>query len=288
MNIRGLFKQLSIDFIEGGHHHARSGWLQVRTCPFCRSGNYHLGYNTRAGYFNCWKCGSHSSFETLKALGASGKDAATISRERTNEAVGKRERKGLSEPSGRGPLMDAHCDYLRSRGFEPGELERIWHLEAIGIAARLAWRIYIPVELHSRRVSWTTRSISSRPEIKRYMSASVDEEAINHKDLLYGGDYCRHSCVIVEGPADVWAIGPGAVGLFGQDFSSAQVRRLVEIPNRFICFDNQVSAQARADELCSALSVFDGTTTNLTIDAKDPGEASEKELKLIRKVANLE
>jgi len=289
VNIRDLFRQLRVDFADGGHHHTRPGWVQLRVCPFCRSGNYHLGYNLGAGYFNCWKCGSHSIYDTLKELGASGQEAATFAKTKYREqGQADRVRKGLKEPGGRGPLLPAHREYLRSRGFDPDELAKVWQLEGIGISDRLAWTIYIPITLHSSRVSWTTRTISKRPDIKRYLSASVEEEAVNHKSVLYGGDFCRHSCVVVEGPTDAWAVGPGAVGVFGIDYSVAQVRKLAEIPNRCICFDSEPEAQKRAAELCDALSVFDGVTTNVVLDADDPGSASQREIELLRRAAKLD
>jgi hypothetical protein len=165
-------------------------------------------------------------------------------------------------------------------------LQQFWSLEGIGIASKLSWRIYIPIVFRNVRVSWTTRAIGTTVP-QRYISASAAEEALNHRDLIYGLDYCQHSIVIVEGPTDAWAIGPGAGALFGISFSVAQVRKLTEIPFRFVCFDSETAAQQRANDLCSQLACFPGRTCNIVLDAKDPGSASPKEIRRLRRLAKL-
>jgi hypothetical protein len=136
------------------------------------------------------------------------------------------------------------------------------------------------------QVSWTTRAIGDRVE-QRYISASAEEESVNIKHCVYGRDLCHHSVVIVEGPADAWAVGPGAGALFGTAFSQAQVNSLIDIPHRIVCFDSSPDAQARAEELAHQLSCFPGVTENAILDAKDPGCASAKEIALLRKIALL-
>jgi hypothetical protein len=188
----------------------------------------------------------------------------------------------------RGPLLAAHRAYLEDvRGFDSVELEKLWDIQGIGIAVRLQWRIYIPIALDNQKVSWTTRAITDKEGTQRYVSASAAEEAVNHRDIVYGIDYCLHSVVICEGPFDAWAVGPGGVCLFGIDFSSAQVRRLVRVPHRFVCFDSAPDAQRKALELCNQLCMFPGQTSNILLNAKDPAKASQKELQTLRRVAKL-
>lgn len=196
-------------------------------------------------------------------------------------AIGK-----LKEPKHRSPLMRAHREYLKFRNFDPDLLTRLWDLEGIGLSAKLAWRIYIPIILQGSRVSWTTRAIG--PNItQRYVSAAATEESIPHKDCIYGIDFACHSIVIVEGPADVWRIGPGAGGLFGTAFTASQVQLLSRFPFRYILFDNAASAQAQARCLAEQLSCFPGETTVLECDAKDPGELRPSEVRRLRKWAQL-
>lgn len=293
MRIQDILDELRIDYKEAGdHHHARPGWVQLRRCPFCSSQNYHLGYNLQARYFNCWKCGGHNGPKVLEALGLPRRKALSLfpalesagqveSRERTKIS--------LTEPEGRGPFGKIHRNYLLRRGFSMREistLENLWQVQAIRHAAKLSWRLYIPIIYRGAKVSWTTRAIGERVS-QRYISASAAEEVINHKNLVYGLDFCSHSIVICEGPVDAWKIGPGAGALFGTTFTTAQVKSLVSIPRRFVCFDSSPEAQRKANELASQLACFPGVTENLIIDAKDPGEASPKEIRQIRRAARL-
>ena len=114
----------------------------------------------------------------------------------------------------------------------------------------------------------------------------MDQEAVNHKTLIYGADFCRHAIVVVEGPLDTWAIGPGAGALCGTGFTRAQVLAISRFPVRAICFDALPDAQKTARELCNLLRVLPGETYNVVLDSKDPGEAlttNPRELRQLRK-----
>lgn len=286
MTAEELLGELRVEYISSGHHHCREGWVQLRTCPFCSSDNYHFGFNRAQQYFACWRCGGHGPAKTLKALGASPDLIRQFFQSRkyqffpTERPAGK-----LVEPKGRGPLKRVHREYLRSRGYDPDLLANLWDLEGIGLSPRLAWRIYIPVVQQGVRVSWTTRAIGKVPQ--RYLSASPAEESVPHKHCLYGADLCGHCVVIVEGPADAWRIGPGAVALFGTGYTTAQVRRLSRFPFRYVLFDNEVHAQQQAKKLAADLSCFAGKTTILQCDADDPGKMKRSELYQLKKLVGL-
>lgn len=289
MTAQELFDQMGVEYLEGGgHHHARSGWLQL-DCPICQSrGSYHLGYNLSTGHFSCWRHGGSHPIAILTRLGLPYADAKAFCDDKDLSPLQgpSRARKGLKEPPGHKPLHKAHRSYLIRRGFVPEEIERLWGIEGFGAAGRFAWRLYIPIIWQEQKVSWTTRAIGDKVE-QRYISASFEEESVNHKHICYGLDYCLHSVIVVEGPTDAWKIGPGAAALFGTAFSTAQVLKLARIPHRYICFDNSGPAQRHARKLAGELASFPGTTENIQIDAKDPGAASDRELKLLRKIAKL-
>lgn len=272
--------------VGSGHHHAREGWIQF-DCPFCGkdSGKFHMGFSIQRRSVNCYRCGPHRLIETLMEL-------TELSFPKLKSIVGdfyerlpQQERiKGkLTLPKGLGPLLKAHRLYLEGRGFDIETLEKLWHIQGIGIASKLAWRVFIPFILRGNVVSWLTRSIKELG--MRYWSASAEQEAINHKSLLYGEDYVRHTIIICEGPVDVWAIGPGSVATCGTSFTRAQIIKVAKYPRRVICFDNEPKAQKRARDLCDAISVFPGETHNVCLDSgKDPGSASSKELKRLRRL----
>lgn len=289
MKFEQVLTDLNIPYITEGHHHCRPGWLQL-DCPFCSPGwkHWRLGYNLAYRYLNCWSCGRQSLVEVLAhaadiSPGKAKSLLVDLDRELQQERISKRGRlvlpKGLADK-----LSTKHRNYLAERGYDPDELVRLWEIKSIGLAARLAWRIFVPVIYHGEVVSWTTRS--NLPEGKRWRSAPEEQEALNHKELLYGEDYARHAVIVHEGPTDVWATGPGAVGLLGTSYTRAQVLRLSKYMARVICFDNEPAAQRRAKRLCDELEVFEGRTYNVRLTSKDASSAMKenpKELKRLRK-----
>lgn len=289
MRMDDLLTQHGVPFLnEEGHHHARSGWLQM-DCPFCSSNatRYRLGYNLAGRYFNCWVCGPHRVAETFAALTGRGL-AESIGLTRKVEVNFHTAmdvsylRSRVDCPKGVGPMLRAHRQYLIGRGFNASDLERLWRLEGIGIAAKLAWRIFIPIHYRGEVVSWTTRTIGERGI--RYKSARPDQEKMDHKDLLYGEDHVRgHKVIVCEGPSDVWRVGPGAVATFGVGFSPAQLRKIAQYPVRTVCFDPEPEAQNRARQLVERLSVFPGETYRVELTGgTDPGNASSLEVNELR------
>lgn len=290
MTFSEVLAALKITHHTSGHHHCRSGWVQL-DCPFCGkgSGKFHLGYNIRQHYMNCWKCGPHPVAYTLYR-------ASHASKDRIGELLGSLDRTDLLAedspvltgrlrlPKGLEPLAAPHRRKLEGRGFDPDELEKLWRLQGLGRTAELPWRIFIPIFYRSKMVSWTTRSLGEK---QRYISASLADEDMDHKHLLYGQDYCGHSIVIVEGPTDVWNVGPGAAATFGLSYTVQQVKKAGAHPYRYVCFDSSKAAQSRALQLADLLSVFPGETHVVELDAEDPGSASKKEVKALRKLAKL-
>lgn len=284
MKFTDVLDQLNINYRAEGQH-TRPGWLQL-DCPFC-GGELYLGYNLENRYMNCWRCGPHRPVETLMKLTGRGfgdfkELIRDIERERPTRADGSPKRMAAKLPAGLSPLWAAHKSYLRDRGFVPRELQTLWGIQAIGLSSKLAWRIFIPITLNGVVVSWTTRTISDKDRT-RYISCPGEDEAVNHKELLYGEDYCRHVCIVCEGPFDVWRIGPGAVCTFGTGYKSAQVKRMAKYPVRVICYDDEVDAQNRAQDLATSLSVLPGETFNVVLDGKDPASAEPGEIEKLRK-----
>lgn len=285
MRFTELLQTLKIPYRAEGHEHCRPGWLQL-DCPFCgKIGHYRMGYSLRGGYVNCWSCGSRRLADTIMAITGLAYRAVRVLLTDVDHVrpVARPEVRGtLKLPDMVGPLGYAHREYLRGRGFRPRTIERLWRVRGIGIATRLAWRLFIPIIYRAETVSWTTRAIAAG-ESMRYRSAAANEEARNHKELLYGWDYVRQACIIVEGPLDAWAIGPGAVATCGTAYSRRQLLEMGKAPIRAVCFDNDRPAQQRARRLCDNLMVMPGTTTNVVLDAKDAAAAPKKDIALLRK-----
>lgn len=293
MTFTDILQENHIEFLEEGHHHCRPGWVQL-DCPFCgkNSQRWHMGYNLQKGYVHCWKCGKHRLGETLaELLDIDIKKAMDLLRgmRRDDSPVVEKKRGELKLPSGLAPLLPAHRRYLKGRGFDPDEVVKLWGVQGIGIASRYAWRLFIPIDYQGETVSFTTRAISEDAEL-RYQSASAGEEAMDHKELLYGEDQCRHACCLVEGPITAWAGGYGFAATCGTGFKLAQLARFAKFPVRGICFDAEPAAQRRAREVLEQMSVFPGETLNFVLDhGKDlaSNDATRKEALLIRKTLGL-
>lgn len=289
MNLPEIFRSLRIEFKTAEESSdVRTGWLGT-VCPMCSRGpdKYYLGWNLSHPRAHCWSCGNIPMAKALAELaGISWGRAKAILGEVESDyaAPDKSELRGkyIEPPHVRVGLVDEpHYIYLQKRGFDPYAICKLWGVRSISLSEKLSWRLFIPIQYRGENVSWTTRTIGGGTP--RYISAPPEYEKISARELLYGGDFVRHAAIVCEGPADCWAIGPGAVGLLGIGFSPAQVLRLSRIPCRYICFDAEPAAQLRARQLCDQLAPFPGVTSNIEIEGKDPGSASAKELRAIRK-----
>ena len=266
--------------------HSTAGWVNF-VCPFCGNGssNLGMGYHTVGHYVHCWKCGHHPLPQTLAAAAGLSLPAARqllgdVARPLRAEDAAITRPGRLVRPAGVTDLKKPHAEYLLSRGLGVKAAAR-WGIMGIGIASRLAWSLYIPVTLDGEEVSWTTRALGNTG--MRYVGAGSKEEKVPRKRLLYGEDFVRHQIVIVEGPLDAVRIGPGAVATMGVSYSRHQLLRLSHYPSRAVLFDNEAGAQRRARKLVRELEAFPGTTHLVELDAKDPGEASDKEIRQVRK-----
>jgi hypothetical protein len=283
-SIESILQDYGVQVAGSSDRHYRQGWVHV-DCPHCspESGNYYLGISKTTLGCSCWNCGKKRLFATIALLtGQKPNSVKTLLAGIHREELPERKAGTLILPTGRGNLLPGHETYLCSRGFDPAHVVRLWHVEGIGQHSRLGWRLFIPIHHAGKIVSWTTRSIK-RDEKLRYLSASASEEAIPHKEILYGGDYCRHTVIVHEGPLDVWATGPGAVAVCGTSYTDRQLLAIARYPRRVVCFDAEPVAQERAKGLCSDLAVFPGETLNVVLETgNDPASCDFSEIEALR------
>lgn len=289
MGIREFLQQHGVDFREGGQHrHVRPGWIGF-DCPHCGkgTGKFHAGVTEDAGRAACWRCGGKRSLELLgevtgipwyEVREALGSNLTGLAPRLAGVAVGR----GVKYPFGVEPLRRPHRLYLKERGFDPDVVSLLWGVQCIGPAGRLAWRLWIPIYSEGKVVSWTTRALNDLG--RRYLSAAPNEEAVDHKTLLYGEDLAGHAVVVVEGPFDAWRIGPGAVATLGLQVTPAQAERIGRHPLRAICFDREPAALRRADKLATLLSRTPGETYFIELETgDDPANADDDEVEEIRR-----
>ena len=284
-SVRDVLDQLRVPVVDS-HRNVRSGWVGV-DCPWCGtgSGKYHLGIHLETGAANCWRCGPKSLYEVLReitgdkaAAWEAARDVRRVRAVRRESPAGGR----LVRPRGVGPLARVHRAYLAKRGLNAAYGARVWGLQGIGLEARLAWRIYLPILLHGEEVSWTTRAVGGSGA--RYVSAGPGEEAVPAKSLLYGEDYCRHAVIVHEGPFDAIRTGPGSVATFGLSWTQAQLAAVAKYPLRAICFDNSEQAQAAARRMARELCPFRGDTVVVRLESgEDPGSADPEETAELRR-----
>lgn len=289
-SILEFLKEHEIRFVQHGEHqHATEGWVNV-DCSFCskNSRHYRLGIPLSNPVFGvCWSCGSHPLAEAIsETLDISIPKARKLLEglECDYSYRTREKRSSLILPHGLCDMMPVHRNYLQKRGFDPDELASLWGVRAIGQEEKLAWRIFLPVHSYGEVVSWTTRSIMEYAPV-RYMNARPEQERVSPKTLLFGEDYVRgDSIIVVEGPFDVYRIGPGAVATMGLSYSKEQILRMSRYKRRAVCFDNEPRAIKQAKRLCSQLEAFPGETNLLLLESgKDAGEASKKEINELRK-----
>ncbi len=289
-SIQEILSKLRVPYQEAGHPHVREGWIGV-DCPFCGDqSQFHLGINLAGKYAVCWRCGPHRLGDVLMHLSREpwpvvkewleSMPGAVAARSTASKGLGR-----LVMPPGVEALQRPHRTYLQGRGFDANRLVQFWGIKGIGVASRLAWSIWIPIHQNGEVVSWTTRTIGNGEP--KYMSASPEEERVCHKEILYGVDFAGLGIIVVEGPTDVWAIGPGAVATMGLKYTKQQVLAMSRFAHRTICFDDEPIAQKQARRLALELQAFPGQTDVVKLETgNDPAEADPEEIEELRQCLN--
>ena len=268
-------------------NHARPGWVQIH-CPFCPGGdgNYHLGLNLLSGeYGNCWRCGGHSMPSIIQALlhVPHGK-AVEIFKQYSGRSVIRRPgnkpifAKSVLLPIGAGPMTERHRRYLDSRGLDPEYLERTFGLRGTGPVGDYRLRIVAPVYLNGKLISYTGRDITGQSK-QRWKGCAKENEVYPHKQSLYAIDLAKGDrCVVVEGPSDVWRLGPGAVGAFGINMRPEQLRLLSDrFKTVFFCFDAEAFAQKQGEKMVGVLTAAGAKCNIIRLEDGDPGGLTQAE-----------
>lgn len=284
MTIEDLLKQYSIPHLYSGHRHCTKGFVQF-DCPLCSpsSHKYRMGYSLNKHYTHCWVCGHVNLVKVATLLfGIDSKAARSLQKPSASYERRFIATYQLKLPEGICELTEAHKSYLLKRNFQPEVIQSLWGVKGIKIGHPLAYRILIPIhDRFGKMVSWTARSII--PNAMRYHSAKKEEESTPHKSVLYGANKAGLAIIIVEGPTDVWRIGPGAVATFGTSWTPAQIREMIRYPVRVVCFDKEEEAQQKAKKLCSLLQVYSGETYRVVLSGDDPDSSDLDEITELRK-----
>lgn len=288
-----LARDHRLSYTTDGHHHCHAGWAQTH-CPNCTDGRhgFHLGFSLTRGTFNCWRCGPSRVVDTIGKL-------LRVSTGRAVEIVGKYggargprpaaaspRRQEVPIPPGLGKCRDIHLEYLEDRGLLPNRVIEEWDLRGTRhlSGAQWNWRVVFPIyNTYSEIVAWCGRSVL--PDAKPKYRMTDDEDCSEDpKTFLYGIHRVpKDTVIVVEGPGDVWSIGPGAIALLGIDWKQDQANKLRKFSKRFIMFDPEEEAQRRAEKLAEHLSLFGGDTEIISGLPSDPGSLPRSYVKKIRR-----
>jgi 5S rRNA maturation endonuclease (ribonuclease M5) len=266
------------------------GWINIQ-CPHCDDRTNHLGFDPSTGQFNCWKCGSHSLWDTLIELEDEAHPQDIVRQYQTGDVEVKhvkREKKEVGKEIELPP--DCHrpsnmlasertlySQYLTKRRFGMVNLSANWNIHLGGVLGEYKFRIVIPVYYKHKMVSLVARDVTGKQEPK-YLNLPD----VNLKEYLYGYDSCVGStAIVVEGITDVWRLGKGmAVATFGTQVTLAQIRLLQRYKKIVILFDRGEEAQREAEKIKQTLLVLGGTVVNahLPDGVEDPADMSDVQI----------
>lgn len=293
MNFLKLCQDYKISIAPHGHKHERSGWINV-PCPFC-TGNpgYHLGFQIsgQGTGFSCFRCGGHGGIKVISTLlRIRSEDARKLIEEYGGKAYSariqnKREYKfstNVELPPGLDVLSGRAKKYLEKRNFDPEKLEKMYGLKDTGLGGVLKGRIFIPIHYQGYMISYTCRSYVGSD--LRYFSCSSEKEAIPHRDNLYLIDevFGNQRLVVVEGCADAWRLGPGAVATFGTKVTAAQLKILCQFKRIFLLRDLDEAGRVAWEKVGARLR-FAGVKlkiikpSEISSTAKDAAELTQNE-----------
>ena len=282
-----FFTTYGIAFITEGHKHCQRGWVQT-TCPFCRGNEgWHLGYNAMRGFFHCWRCGWKTIPSVITAFtGSTFEHSKKIIKDHQsygtsfsyNQIYDHGQAEVCEYPVGTSTLTTKHKKYLRERKFDPDKIEKVWGVKSTGPVGPYKHRIIIPIRINGKLVSYQGRDTTNKSQLK-YKACKMKDEAIHHKNILYGLDHTKTGrCVVVEGVTDVWRLGPGAVCTFGIKIKTIQkVLLATKFKKVFFLFDSEIQAQEEAEKTACFLEDLGVDVDIFELENGDPAEMSQEQ-----------
>lgn len=300
LDVIGLFQSMGLEYKTSGKN-VSAGWINIK-CNSCMDHGHHLGVNLKSKMYSCWICRDSGSIFSLikKITKKSNKEVFDILRPFLGKIVHDNYTKPTTKKSQKVVLptfsmdkpLKIHANYLKERGFDHKFLETVFGIKYTGQISKyksservidFKFRIIIPIYINGVLVNFTARDVSGCSD-ERYKNCPNDDALISTKDSIYGYDSIRgDTVVLVEGPTDVWALGPGALGIFGLKYTENQIKLLYgkELRKCIIFLDNEPTAQKIAKKLAREIGSFIPEVGVLTPDKEitDPGAMTKEQVK---------
>ena len=145
--------------------------------------------------------------------------------------------------------------------------------------------------MNKKLVNFTARDVTGLAE-EKYKNCPNDDAVFHTKDCIYGYDLAgkgtsKDVAVFVEGPTDVWRIGPGALGILGLKYTENQIKAIYrkELKRAYILFDNEEKAQKIAKEFAKQLGGFIPEVFIIEPEGfSDPGSMKKKHVNELRSI----
>lgn len=276
----------------------RNGLELLTTCPKCGH-EYKMSVNANMGIWHCWHCGEGGRIGNL----------IREARNMVFRPVEKEEKKPIVQTDP-GELIPLHALpsghqailYLKQRGFDPGELERMFGVcycrEGKPYAGGLfntSNTIVLPLYDEGKVVGWQSRLLYNPDKLSDEECAAFGFEkkpsgkyrrppkyftspGVEKGKLLFNKDWAVHSDVVVvtEGAFDAMAVGLCGVATFGKNVSDGQISMLSRWRLVILLLDPDA-----ADEQTKLAARFPTTTLVVPVSLqgyKDAGECPRPEI----------
>ena len=301
-----MLGEMGIDYRLSGKN-VSAGWVNVNCC-FCQDHGHHLGINLKTKMFSCWICRETGSMYKFvrRVKKTSKKDTFNFLKKfltgkpqyyEIDEDTGNKKSEVILPSHILTKPLPIHKEYLKSRGFSPKFLQSVFDISYTGQISKyksqkrvvdFKYRIVIPIFINGVLVNFTARDVTGQAE-EKYKNCPTDDTLITTKDAIYGYDAVIDGVgVIVEGPTDVWRVGPGGLGLFGIKYTKHQLNLLYQkkLKKAVVFFDNEPVAQKIAEKLAWEIGSFIPDVSILVPDddITDPGEMTKEQVKELWKI----
>lgn len=289
-------------------HRAKNGMEYKVCCPFCTKAGlkpdrkYKLWINPDKQVYRCWRCDARGRVSDLLGVLASTPVFDARPRTLSTDIPAPGELIGLDQLEGSNPA----CVYMANRGFNPVALGRYYGVQHCYSGRVFGGKymrfnttntIVFPIIMDTRVVGWQSRLLYNPDALTdaecEAMAMPRDDDGdyirppkyftspgLTKADVLYNFDTARSGnlVVVVEGPTDVLATGPAAVGTLGKGVSDQQASMLKTFWDLVIVMLDPGDAARESAKLVEELS---GTVRTVEVRLErydDPGSAPTLEL----------